>query len=191
MKKVYSIIENASQRWDAFFGNELRCGGYTSQEFAIIGLANYIKAEELQKELLNLGLPIEKLMLKSYSELLEIEKEYVNSKLTLNEISDAKKYREYEDYISFFELFFGVEEYKDGLQLETWTEGGVNMIHYFHKKDGCYFKQFIEFVQNFEVDEEIEIHRQGESYRNVFTYRKSLEDFEDYLDWITVIAEII
>ena len=40
-----------------------------------------------------------------------------------------------------------------------------------------------------EIDEEIEIHRQCDSYKNNFTLRQSLNDFEDWISWLNSIKK--
>ena len=69
---------------------------------------------------------------------------------------------------------------EDGVQcaeIETWTNGGVNMILWLNPFTVEEFKQI---VNDFDVDEEIERHRQEKAYKNAFSLRKSLEDFEDF-----------
>ena len=75
-----------------------------------------------------------------------------------------------------------------GMELETWTNGGVNMVH------TCFFyddfqdlydknkvqKQFQEIVNNFSIDEEVDFHRQDENYKEMFTIKQSLKDFTEY-----------
>lgn len=82
--------------------------------------------------------------------------------------------------------FFGVYEDDEIVELETWTNGGVN-IHIVLRKDSDknYLEQFEDYLKNFDVDEEIEIRRQDEQYRNVFTIRESLQDFEAYKEWLS------
>lgn len=63
------------------------------------------------------------------------------------------------------------------LELETWTRGGVNMLMYL---EPITIQSFEEQVNSFDVDEEIEVHRQDDRYRRDFTIRESLEDFEEY-----------
>lgn len=84
--------------------------------------------------------------------------------------------------ISFFEendfsVNIFMEEKIECAEIETWTSGGVNMIHLLRPFN---IKQFKEIVNDFNVDEEIELHRQGSDYKNAFTIRESLEDFEEY-----------
>lgn len=62
-------------------------------------------------------------------------------------------------------------------ELETWTNGGVNMIIYLKPFT---IKEFEEYVNDFDVDEEIELHRESQKYKNDFTIRESLTDFEEF-----------
>lgn len=88
-------------------------------------------------------------------------------------------------FIEKIEDFFGVYEDEQIVELETWTDGGVNM-HIVLRKDSdkSYLQQFEEHLKNFSVDEEIELHRQSDRYKNDFTIRESLEDFEAYHEWL-------
>jgi hypothetical protein len=62
-------------------------------------------------------------------------------------------------------------------EIETWTNGGVNMIHFLNPFT---IEEFEGRVNDFDVDEEIDLHREGNDYKNAFTIRESVEDFEDY-----------
>ena len=79
--------------------------------------------------------------------------------------------------------------------MEQWTDGGVDMIHLIDGRDRDmndpdWWKDELEAISEaFDVDEEIDINRQGEKYRSAFTYRQSVEDFEDYDKWLKGIAE--
>lgn len=62
-------------------------------------------------------------------------------------------------------------------EVEMWTNGGVDMnlcLQPFTKES------FIERVNDFNIDEEIDLHRQGSDYRNAFTISESLKDFKAY-----------
>lgn len=48
---------------------------------------------------------------------------------------------------------------------------------------------FIERVKDFDVDEEIEQHRQAEDYKNAFTIRESLEDFTKFHNRLKEVSE--
>ena len=67
--------------------------------------------------------------------------------------------------------------------LEQWTNGGVDMIIEFEKNRNV-IEVLQEYINNFDIDEEIEIHRQDKSYRENFTIRESLVDFENWIDFI-------
>lgn len=76
---------------------------------------------------------------------------------------------------------FGVHLFEqDGMQcaeVEKWTDGGVDMIITlmpFTKEE------FIEWVNDFDVDDEIETHRRDPQYKKAFTIRESLEDFTNF-----------
>jgi hypothetical protein len=62
-------------------------------------------------------------------------------------------------------------------EVETWTNGGVNMIIWLNPFT---VEEFEKRVNDFDVDEEIELHRQRQDYRNAFSIKESLKDFEDF-----------
>ena len=77
------------------------------------------------------------------------------------------------------------EEKTQVAELEIWTSGGVDMIillRPFTKEE------FVSYVNDFNVDEQITTYRQAEDYCNVFTIRKSLEDFEEFHNLLKSIA---
>lgn len=82
-----------------------------------------------------------------------------------------------------------------GIEMEQWTDGGVDMIHLIDGRDRDmddpdWWKDELESIyEAFDVDDEIDIHRQDEKYRSAFTHRRSVEDFEDYEKWLKGIAE--
>lgn len=75
-----------------------------------------------------------------------------------------------------------------GMEIETWTNGGVDMIHtlYFcddyqelYEKDNVK-KQLKEIADSFSIDDEIDMYRQDAKYKSNFSIRESLKDFEEY-----------
>ena len=85
--------------------------------------------------------------------------------------------------IEKLEKYFDIYEDNDIIQLESWTDGGVDMVIYIDKNEKIdHLQQFKNFINNFNIDEEIEIHRQNEQYKNDFTISESLEDFTSYLN---------
>lgn len=77
-------------------------------------------------------------------------------------------------------------EYSNGFdyELEQWTSGGVDMLIYIDgTSEESVTTQFINYIDNFDIDEEIDLYRQDKRYRDVFTIRQSLSDFEDWLNF--------
>ena len=78
---------------------------------------------------------------------------------------------------------------QDGQQcaeVEKWTDGGVDMIITLipFTKD-----EFISYVDDFDIDEEIDVYRKDEQYKAVFTIRQSLADFTDFHDMLKEVSE--
>ena len=80
---------------------------------------------------------------------------------------------------------FNINESAYGLELESCTDGGVNMLIGIDKNsDNNLLEQLERFVENFDIDEEIDIHREDENYKRNFTIRESINDFENWVDYI-------
>lgn len=71
-----------------------------------------------------------------------------------------------------------------GAEIEDWTAGGVDMIHFIdlRGKDinnpDDWKDEISAIATNFDVDEEIDLHRESERYRKAFTISASVHDFE-------------
>lgn len=90
------------------------------------------------------------------------------------------------------EKHFRVYEDRDShyIGLEQLTAGGVDMWLDIDKNKDI-SEQLEEYAENFDIDEEIDLHRQGKEYREHFTIRQSLEDFEDWIEFIeNIIKEL-
>ena len=80
---------------------------------------------------------------------------------------------------------FNINESAYGLELESCTDGGVNMLIGIDKNsDNNLLEQLERFVENFDIDEEIDIHREDAYYRRKFTIKESIRDFENWVDYI-------
>lgn len=80
---------------------------------------------------------------------------------------------------------FNINESAYELELESWTDGGVDMFISIDKdSDNNLLEQLERFVENFDIDEEIDIHRKDENYKRKFTIRESINDFENWVDYI-------
>jgi hypothetical protein len=79
--------------------------------------------------------------------------------------------------------------YKDNniWDLERWTDGGVDMFINIDTTKNI-IEEFEFYLDNFDIDEEIDLYRQDKSYKEVFTIRQSVEDFEG---WVEFIKEIL
>lgn len=86
--------------------------------------------------------------------------------------------------------YFGVYEDNNCYELEEWTNGGVNMFIYLDKEENISAtQQFINYIDNFDIDEEIDIHRQDKSYKEAFKITESVKDFENWLNWLNNIKK--
>ena len=94
-------------------------------------------------------------------------------------------------FLEIMQRFFGVHMHEDVIELETWTKGGVNMFVILRTDEGNYAEQFKKYVEDFDVDEEIDLHRQADDYRSAFSVRESVRDFDSYEDWLKSIVEVI
>lgn len=84
---------------------------------------------------------------------------------------------------------FKVYEDNVDYELESWTNGGVDMNIYITKDGESLIDQLQKFVDDFDIDEEIDLYRQGSDYKRNFTISESLEDFGDYIEFIKSVIE--
>lgn len=81
--------------------------------------------------------------------------------------------------------FFAVYQHGNDIELETWTNGGVNMILCLDEgRDESLADQFKERVISFDIDEEIDVHRNDSRYRQDFTITESVKDFTSFKEWL-------
>ena len=85
------------------------------------------------------------------------------------------------------EEFFNIHEFENSIDLENWTDGGVDMFITIDKNSNATLLEQLEsFIDNFDIDEEIDTYRQDESYKRTFTISESLVDFEKWVDYIKI-----
>ena len=89
--------------------------------------------------------------------------------------------------LKILENNFNIYKYNDTWDLEQWTDGGVDMIININTNKNI-IKELELYLDNFDIDEEIELYRQDKSYKEAFTITESVKDFEN---WIKYIKEII
>lgn len=86
-----------------------------------------------------------------------------------------------------------------GYELDTYTAGGVNQIIFLDFRNegqgaenaNDFIEEFNSYVRNIDIDEEIELNRQDQNYKDNFTLRQSLDDFEKWKAELEEIAEEI
>lgn len=81
----------------------------------------------------------------------------------------------------FEEQGFNVSLIKHGkvqcAEIEKWTTGGVDMVIWLSPFT---IEEFESYVNDFDVDNEIDLHRQDQSYKNNFTISESVKDFTEF-----------
>ena len=85
-----------------------------------------------------------------------------------------------------FNCHFFIQGGVECAEIDTHTEGGVNMI-YALIPFSC--EEVIEYARDFNIDEEIDLHRKMKGYKEAFSIRESLADFEKYGKLINRIAK--
>ena len=73
-------------------------------------------------------------------------------------------------------------------ELETWTDGGVNMII---QMNPFTVESFKAYVYGFDVDAEIDLYRNDVRYCQSFTIRQSLEDFEAFQARLQQVLQVL
>jgi len=73
-------------------------------------------------------------------------------------------------------------------ELESWTNRGVNMIIPLIPFSE---EEFISYVDAFDVDEEIDLHRQNELYKKDFSIGVSLDDFNAYANMLDRVVKLL
>jgi len=89
---------------------------------------------------------------------------------------DTKQLQKFFEENDFNVHLYKEEEVQVG-EIETWTSGGVNMIIFLRPFTK---EEFYSYVNDFNVDNEIELYRQAKDYCSAFTIRESLDDFEEF-----------
>ena len=83
---------------------------------------------------------------------------------------------------------FNIYKDNNNWDLETWTTGGVNMFVNIDTNNDL-IEEIENYLNNFDIDEEIELYRQDKKYKEAFTIRRSVEDFEDWVEFIKSILK--
>lgn len=115
--------------------------------------------------------------------------EYI--KITQDVIDKLNKAVSEDSARDFFEtLSFHVYDCGDG-QLElsgVHTKGGVEMI--ITIEEHYWIESFLDYYEGFDPDEEVNLHRQSSDYCHDFSLRESIDDFEDWDNYINLLLQI-
>ncbi len=76
-----------------------------------------------------------------------------------------------------FNVYLTKQDNVQCAEIEKWTDGGVDMIIWLNPFTVDEFK---DYVKDFDIDDEIDLHRQAKDYCSAFTIRQSLSDFTDF-----------
>ena len=85
-----------------------------------------------------------------------------------------------------FNVFLTKQDNVQCADIEKWTDRGVDMVIWLNPFTPNEFKSY---VNSFNVDEEIDIHRQEQLYKDNFTIRQSLKDFTDFHNDMKEVAQ--
>ena len=85
-----------------------------------------------------------------------------------------------------FGVHMGEEDGEISAEIETWTEGDVNM---FTCLQPFTIESFEQYVKDFDIDEEIDLHRQDARYRNDFTITESVKDFTKFQKRLQIVLK--
>lgn len=86
-------------------------------------------------------------------------------------------------FLKKMEDFYHIYISDNYVELETFTNAGVNIIITLDLKDNLQ-QQYRDYVETFDMNEEIDFYRQIEDYRKCFTISQSLNDFQKYDDFL-------
>jgi len=71
-------------------------------------------------------------------------------------------------------------------ELEKWTAGGVDMLIYLNPFTA---EEFERWVNDFDIDDTIDSHREAKEYKAAFTIQESLDDFNDFKEGLLELVE--
>lgn len=86
-----------------------------------------------------------------------------------------------EEKFNIFEETYTDRKY---LELEAWTNGGVDMIIEVDILNNDIISELEDYLDNFDIDEEIDMYRQDKRYREAFRITESVKDFEEWVEFI-------
>lgn len=97
---------------------------------------------------------------------------------------------------------FSIAPYEEGgvvcgAEMEGWTDGGVDMLHFIDLRGKdindpeAWKEEIASIAADFDIDEEIRVHRESDRYCSAFTCRASVEDFEGWQESLRRLAQAV
>jgi len=84
-----------------------------------------------------------------------------------------------------FQVHLTRQDKRQCAEVEKWTSGGVDMIAWLNPFT---VEEFKSYVNDFDVDDQVQTHYQDPKYRNAFTIRQSLDDFTEFHNHLKEVA---
>lgn len=84
-----------------------------------------------------------------------------------------------------------------GAEMEGWTDGDVDMLHFIDLRGKdindpeAWKEEIASIAADFDIDEEINIHREDKRYCEAFTCRASVEDFEGWQESLRSLVQSV
>ena len=81
-----------------------------------------------------------------------------------------------------------LSEYDNGAEIQIYTDGGVDMwfcVSNFKKEE------VIEAFNSFDIDTEIDLHRQSEDYKKCFSIKESVKDFTKFNNFLKKVKKLL
>lgn len=83
-----------------------------------------------------------------------------------------------EQCLTILDEEFHYNTYDNKIEISTYTDRNVNMLIELDLNN--IYDSLEEWIDTFDIEEEIELHRESDKFRKAFTLKQSLEDFEDF-----------
>lgn len=97
---------------------------------------------------------------------------------------------------------FSIAPYEEGgmvcgAEMEGWTDGGVDMLHFIDLRGKdindpeAWKEEIASIAAGFDINEEIDVHREDKRYYSAFTCRASVKDFEEWQERLRLLAQAV
>ena len=87
-----------------------------------------------------------------------------------------------------FQVHLTEQDNQQCAEVEMWTEDGVDMIIWLNPFT---IKEFKSYVKDFDIDDEIDLLRNGDDYKKAFTIRESVKDITKYHNHLKKVAKLL